>query len=191
MDPLSFAAAVGVILATPGPTNTLLAAAGARAGLRASLALVPAELCGYGLAIGLWGVGLEPATAVAPWLPLALRLGCVAYLVVLALALWRRAGHPAAPAPSSPGRVFLATLLNPKALLFSVAVFPAAAFRDVSAFATSIAVFAAVLVPVALLWIALGSRLGGPGTGRARLVERAAAVVLGGFSATLAATAFG
>jgi len=42
-DPLLFALAVLTILGTPGPTNTLLATAGATGGLRRSLPLVPAE----------------------------------------------------------------------------------------------------------------------------------------------------
>ena len=191
MGSLSFIAAVGLILATPGPTNTLLAAAGARAGLRVSLVLVPAELLGYSIAIAVWGLGLEPASAALPWLPRVLRLCCVAYLLAVALSLWRRAGAPVHAAPHSAGRVFVATLLNPKALLFAVAVFPAEAFVHPVAFGMWIALFAAVLVPIALAWISLGSALAGGGRARARLVERAAALLLGGFSVSLAATAFG
>ncbi len=191
MSALSFAAAVALILATPGPTNTLLAAAGARAGLRASLTLVPAEMLGYGIAIAVWGLGLGPASAAMPWLPLVLRLCCVVYLLAVALALWRRAGTRIHAVPQSAGRVFVATLLNPKALLFAVAVFPAEAFAGPVAFGAWIALFAAVLTPIALGWIWLGSALAGGGGARTRLVERVAAVLLGGFSATLAATAFG
>jgi threonine/homoserine/homoserine lactone efflux protein len=192
MSALSFAAAVALILATPGPTNTLLAAAGARAGLRASLTLVPAEMLGYALAIAVWGLGLEPASAAMPWLPLVLRMCCVVYLLAVALALWRRAGTPIhGVPPQSAGRVFVATLLNPKALLFAVAVFPAEAFAGPAAFGAWIGLFAAVLTPIALGWIWLGSALAGGGGARTRLVERVAAVLLGSFSATLAATAFG
>lgn len=56
-DPILFAFAVIAILATPGPTNALLATAGAANGLRRSLPLVPAELAGYLIAIAVGGGG--------------------------------------------------------------------------------------------------------------------------------------
>jgi len=56
-DPILFAFAVIAILATPGPTNALLATAGAANGLRRSLPLVPAELAGYVIAIAAGGGG--------------------------------------------------------------------------------------------------------------------------------------
>jgi hypothetical protein len=59
-DPVLFALAVLAVLGTPGPTNTLLATAGATAGLRRSLALIPAEAAGYTISILTLGLALGP-----------------------------------------------------------------------------------------------------------------------------------
>jgi len=192
IDLIAFVPAVAAILATPGPTNTLLASSGARAGLRRSLPLVPAELAGYALAIAAWGVFLEPAAAALPWLKPLLRLACAGYLMAVAWSLWRDAGQAIDETRFGSGRVFAATLLNPKALLFAVAVFPEASFRDPAAFAQAMGTFAAVIVPIALGWIGFGSALAGPrAVVRPQIVQRGAALVLLTFSASLGASALG
>lgn len=191
IETVFFVPAIAAILATPGPTNTLLAASGLRAGVRASLPLVPAELCGYLLAIAGWGLFLEPLSAGLPWLKPALKLACAAYLLNVACGLWRQAGEPA-PGALGPWRVFAATLLNPKALLFAVAVFPPAAFREGAAFVQAMGLFAAILLPIALAWIAFGSLLSGPRSPiQPRTVQRGAALVLVAFSASLGTAALG
>lgn len=186
IDLVTFVLAVAAILATPGPTNTLLASAGAQAGFRRSLSLVPAELLGYGLAIACWGLFLEPASAGLPWLKPALRLACAGYLVIVAWNLWRDAGGALAQAGFGARRIFTATLLNPKALLFAVGIFPEAAFRDPAVLFQAMGAFAATIVPIAFAWIGFGSALSGPHPIiRPRLVQRGAALVLLAFSASL------
>lgn len=162
IDLLTFVPAVAVILATPGPTNTLLASSGAQAGFRDSLPLVPAELFGYALAIAGWGLVLEPASAGWPWLKPTLRLACAFYLVAVARGLWSKAGDTLSKSGFGTRRVFAATLLNPKALLFAAVIFPEAAFQNSAAFAQAMGIFAAVIVPIALAWIGLGSTLSRP-----------------------------
>ena len=79
--------AVGIIvvLITPGPTNTLLAAAGLRQGVRRSLPLIAAELAGYLLSISVWGHFLARAAHALPWLPSLLRVAAGVYIAYLAV----------------------------------------------------------------------------------------------------------
>lgn len=192
IDLLTFVPAVAAILATPGPTNTLLATSGAQTGFRRSLPLVPAELAGYGIAIATWGLFLEPASAALPWLKPFLKLACAVYLVAVAWGLWRDAGTAENGEHLGARRVFSATLLNPKALLFVITIFPEAAFRDFGSFLQTMGFFAAIIVPIALGWIGFGSTLSGPGARiQPRLVQRGAALVLLTFSASLGAAALG
>jgi threonine/homoserine/homoserine lactone efflux protein len=187
----AFIPAVAAILATPGPTNTLLAGSGAQAGFRRSLPLIPAELCGYALAIAGWGLFLEPASAALPWLKPFLRLACSGYLMLVGWRLWRDAEEALSGTGFGARRVFAATLLNPKALLFAAILFPEAAFRDPAVFLQAMGSFAAIIVPIALAWIGFGSALSGPRPLiRRRIVQRGAALVLLSFSASLGAAAF-
>ncbi len=182
-----FLAAVSAILATPGPTNTLLATAGAISGVRAAIPLVWAELAAYLLAIGLWGFLLAPAMAAAPWLSDVLRLACAAYLVHCAIRLWRSAGASvgAGGGAVDARRLFVATLLNPKALLFAVAIFPKEAFAGAGAFLAAGGLFAATLAPIGAAWIALGAAAAHRRAGGSGLVQKLAAVVLAGFASVL------
>lgn len=192
IDLFTFVPAAAAVLATPGPTNTLLAASGARAGFRRSLPLVPAEFAGYGIAIATWGLFLEPASAALPWLKPLLRSACAFYLVAVAWSLWRDAGSAENGEQLGARRVFSATLLNPKALLFAIAIFPQAAFHDLGGFLQTMGFFAAVIVPIALGWIGFGSTLSGPSARiQPRLVQRGAALVLLAFSASLGVMALG
>lgn len=192
LDLFTFVPAVAAILATPGPTNTLLASAGAHSGFRRSLPLVPAELAGYGLAIAAWGLFLEPASTALPWLKPVLKLACALYLVVVAWGLWRKADGTDIGKGLSASRIFSSTLLNPKALLFAVAIFPEEAFRNPGGFLQTMSLFAAIIVPIALGWIGFGSSLSGPKAKvRPQLVQRAAALVLLTFSVSIGGTALG
>ena len=72
MTSLHLALALLALLATPGPTNALLALAGARRGVGAALPLVPVEMVAYLAVIApllLWGA---PVVAALPVLKPAL-----------------------------------------------------------------------------------------------------------------------
>lgn len=184
--------AVGIIvvLITPGPTNTLLAAAGLRQGVRRSLPLIAAELAGYLVSISVWGHFLAQAAHALPWLPSLLRVAAGVYIAYLAVDMWRAAvALPDSTQRASGMRtLFVATLLNPKGLLFAGTIFPAIAFAHVSAYAMAMLIFACLLVPIALAWIAFGAALG---SGKLTWLnpvkmQRGASIVLGVFSLSLA-----
>jgi threonine/homoserine/homoserine lactone efflux protein len=184
------AVGIVVVLITPGPTNTLLASAGLRQGVRRSLPLIAAELAGYLVAISGWGRFLAQAAHALPWLPALLRVAAGTYIAWLAVDMWRAAVALPDSTQKASGtlRLFIATLLNPKALLFAGTIFPAAAFVLWPAYLLSMLIFACLLAPIALAWIAFGAALG-----RGKLgwldpakIQRGASVVLGVFSLTLA-----
>nr|WKF59852.1 hypothetical protein HUO10_004363 [Paraburkholderia busanensis] len=179
-----------VVLITPGPTNTLLAAAGLRQGLRRSWPLIVAELCGYLVAISVWGHFLVQADHALPWLPSLLRVAAGLYIAYLAVDMWRAAVALPDSAQRSIGMrtLFLATLLNPKGLLFASTIFPAVAFAHLPAYLFAMSIFACLLVPIALAWIAFGAALGSGKLAWLNPVkmQRGASIVLGVFSLSLA-----
>jgi len=189
-----FLAGVAVILAMPGPTNTLLAAAGLRQGFMRSARLTGAELAGYLISITVWGRFLEQAAQAFPWLPVVVRVAASVYIAYLSIRMWRAAQTVPSAAQQVIGMrtLFVATLLNPKGILFASAIFPAAAFLDLSTYLIFMAMFAALLVPIGLMWVAFGASLGSQKIKwiSPAQVQRGASVVLGIFSLSLAWAAF-
>ncbi|MBB5692798.1 LysE family transporter [Muricoccus pecuniae] len=184
-DPILFALTVLLILGTPGPTNTLLAAAGGTVGFRRALPLVPAEAGGYLISIHAIGLALGPVIASRPEVALGLRLAVGAYLLLLAAKLWRRGAVDLSTAPVTPRQVFVTTLLNPKAIVFALGVIPFGAER----WWPYTLGFLGLLAGVALAWIALGAVLGraAGAVGRAGLVPRVGAAAVGAFAILLVA----
>ena len=154
-DPLVFCLAVFGLLATPGPTNSLLAAAGALSGWRASLRLVGVELAAYALSIGALSLLLGPVLAEHAVVTTGLKVAAAVWLLWCALRFWTKGAERGGDGMVSGGRVFATTLLNPKAAIFAFVIFPPGQF-----FAW-FPVFALVSLPVALLWLHLGDRLAG------------------------------
>lgn len=187
MEHLTFIAGVLSLLAVPGPTNTLLAAAGAELGLRRAAGLLAAELTGYLLAILLMRAVLGGWIAAFPALGVGLRAAVVLYLLHLAVKLWRHGSQDSGDAPPVTfRRVFTTTLLNPKALIFAFALLPQD--RDIVALLPWIAALAAQIVLVGFCWMSLGAALGKGLQGRveAKLGYRLSAIVLALFAGLLA-----
>ncbi|EOQ73963.1 LysE family translocator [Acinetobacter lactucae] len=156
-----FIGLVVTILLTPGPTNTLLASAGIQAGVKQSLKLIPAEVMGYLISITSWGILLESVSHFIPWLPALLKLISATFILYLAFKLWITSTHDIKLDNPliTPRALFVATLLNPKALLFASAIFPHAAWEVLHVYFVHIAIFLSLITPIAFLWIAFGTVL--------------------------------
>jgi len=179
-----------IVLIMPGPTNTLLATAGLRSGIRRSAHLTAAEFAGYLMSITGWGYFLSHAATSLTWLPTLLRIASSLYLAYLSVRMWHAADSFSSSAQGTIGvRVlFTATLLNPKAILFAGTIFPVAAFESLAAYLEAMAIFTSLLVPIGLAWIAFGAELGSGRLMRispAR-VQRCASIILAAFSLSLA-----
>ena len=166
--------ALGILL-FPGPTNTLLAASGALAGMRKSLRLIPCELVGYLAAIGLWHQTLRPLIALYPSGPLLSKLLACAYLIYTVIKMYNPSPAACASGSSvSPWRTFLVTLLNPKAVVFALLVFDQSKLNI-----PEFIVFSALVPCIALLWISLGRPLVTAGLIKSPLaISRIAAAIL-------------
>jgi threonine/homoserine/homoserine lactone efflux protein len=194
MDHLAFAAAATSLLATPGPTNTLLATSGAEVGLRRSLPLLVAELGGYLLAILLLRALIGRLMATNPVFAAALHGAVVVYLLYLAWTLWSRGARQIKTGCAITfTRVFVTTLLNPKAIIFSFTLLPQRG--GAGELAPWLSMLSLQIVTVGLGWILLGHALHGrfrePASARvgyriSALILVALAGVIGSHSVSLA-----
>lgn len=189
-----FVISTAAILLTPGPTNTLLAAAGLGRGVRGALPLVAFECAGYLTAISAWGIFLTSVEQHYLWLGISVRVASSCYLGYIAVKLWRAtlALPTSEQRPIGPKVLFMATLLNPKGLVFASAIFPPHAFDNMQVYLAATTSFACLLLPIGLLWIRFGAALG---SGRLMFMspvklQRAAALAIGMFSASIAWAAF-
>lgn len=182
----AFASAVLALLLAPGPTNTLMCVAGAEGGMRRVVRFIPAELSGYLLTIlPLAWLGAE-LLARWPALAVGLKLVAACWVMVLAVRLWGRAAGAEGGGQVSARRIWLTTLLNPKALVFGLVLLP---HPGAAAFWPQLGLFCLLVAAVALVWGAAGrlTQSGGNGLERLHLVQRAASVWLTVVAVTLVA----
>lgn len=185
-DPWLFLLAVLALLAAPGPTNVLLATAGALEGWRKGLPLLGAELVGYGLAIGAVRLVLVPLLEESPAIGHITKIAVALYLLWLAYRLWRsRPGGSEATIAIRPQAVFIATLLNPKSLVVALTLMPWTS-PNVAGF---IAGFGLIVVVTGAIWLVLGAALGAAAGDRLSLLPRLSAVALTAFAGVIAASA--
>lgn len=182
----AFVSAVLALLLAPGPTNTLMALAGAQRGPRQVLRLLPAELSGY-LTTILPLVWLGPQLLDrVPALAISLKLAAAVWVMVLAVRLWSAPGPAQGASGVSARGIYLTTVLNPKALIFGLVLLPP--FQD-AAFAPRLGLFCLLVGAVALLWGAAGSLISAGGARRLAVMQRVASVWLALVAVTLLAGA--
>lgn len=189
---LTYALALGVAAAIPGPGIVALVARALGAGFGAAMAFAAGLILGdltY-LAAAIFGLSLVAEAFGAVFV--VVRYGAALYLAYLACRLWRAAGTGArveAAARDRPLASFVAgltvTLGNPKTIVFYLAILPTLVdLRGVTAadFATLVIVTAAILLAVTTPYAALAARaresLRRPAF-RARLNRGAAAIMAG------------
>jgi threonine/homoserine/homoserine lactone efflux protein len=184
-DLMSFLIAAAIILAAPGPTNTLMATSGTLSGIRRSLHLVLAAAGAY--IIGIYAFRFAGAAIIAqyPVLGAILKLAVALYLVLLAVRLWRRPIAIGGTEPVAFRGVFVATLLNPKALIFAFTVFP----QETDLLPSRTLAFLVLVAVACGGWIAAGAALQRLGGSHAAYIPRVAAVLLVGFAGFILRTA--
>ena len=188
-----FIGLVLTILLTPGPTNTLLASSGIQVGLRKSIQLIPAEAFGYLFAISFWGILIGKISAHLPVLPHILKLFSAAYILYLAIKLWRTAevSQNLNQVSIRARELFLATLLNPKALLFASAIFPVIAWNNAHYYTAYMLTFLCLIIPIAFLWIVIGTLLAHQNSRwlNQKNMQKTASIILMSFSIPLSYSA--
>lgn len=187
-DPLQFILAVVLLLAVPGPTNTVMATAGATNRGEAPWPFMAAELVGYLSIIALARLVLLPLTEAFPLVGAGLKVVVVAYLLYAAFRLWRtRLVLTATSDRISGWLVYTTTVLNPKGLVFALTIIP----KTHPALWAYFAGFAILVLLIGCAWFMAGRALVVVSGRRASLLPRLGALALTGFAAYLASTLAG
>lgn len=130
---LAYVATSAVVLAIPGPTILLVLSYSISQGRSATLPLVAGVALGDSVAITLSLIGLGTLLATSAVLFTVIKWMGGLYLIYLGIKLLRGAGQPQALQageihPSSPrklfGNAFIVTALNPKSIVFFIALLP-------------------------------------------------------------------
>ena len=191
IDFLHFTLSALALLAAPGPTNALLATAGATQMLGRAMPLLAAELIGYVLALLVLTLAIGPVIAGNPAVAWTLRIASTLYLLYLAATLWGHrldeyVGQADVRADVRFRQVLIATLLNPKSLVLAFVLLPMPQPP-----ALHLAALAVLIVLTGGGWILLGRqvRLRAGEDVRLSTLRRGGAVVIALFALLLPASA--
>jgi threonine/homoserine/homoserine lactone efflux protein len=162
---IAFATFSAVVAGTPGPSNALLTAVGARAGVRRGLASLLGQVTGMGAMLFAVTLGLGGVLLAHPLALQVLKWGGAAMLCLMA---WRiaTAGHDEIGAANAPaGFLAMAAFqwVNPKGWLIGVAAITTFLDRRGGGALSQAAIFAVlftlVALPSCLPWLAFGAAL--------------------------------
>jgi threonine/homoserine/homoserine lactone efflux protein len=186
----NFAAAAFLLLLSPGPTNSVIAAGSAIEGWRRALSLIGAALLGYFCAIAALELFIAPfADAFRP-VRFVLQLGCAFYLAFAAWKIWTSSQSGARAITWS--RVFFVTVCNPKAAVFVFVILPPQSIG----FAKLVYPYLSTLFTLATLacgiWLLVGASIHARVVRRGDvLIRRASSVVMAMFCLMLVLTLVG
>ena len=177
----AFILATALLLLTPGPTNTLLAVAGAERGFARGIRLVAYELVAY-LAVAMpLALASTALTEAAPHFREFVSFAASAWVAFLAVKLWPQTSAAGMEPARVTGRtVFFTTLLNPKAVIIGLVLLPSGGTLWERS-----AAFALLILAVAAVWCGAGQLLTARASNGPRLARRVAAVALGILSVVL------
>lgn len=143
---------------SPGPTNLLILAHGARQGLRASLALLLAACAAAASIVWLVGLGLGEVLMRHPLAQQAMSWAGVLWLSWLAWRMLRSAGQPLQRIDSKPlGAISAASLqvVNPKVWMMAIAVIGVFAAPSLPVWQLAL-MFLLIAIPCMAVWALLG-----------------------------------
>ena len=184
---IAFITFSAVVSATPGPSNALLTAVGARAGFRRGITSLLGQAAGMSALLFAVTLGLGKVLLAHPLALQVLKWGGAAMLCWMA---WRiaTAGHTEQAAKAPAGSLGMAAFqwVNPKGWLVSVAAVAAFLDRADGALAQALVfaiLFALVALPACAPWLVFGAALQ-----RLLRTARARRVLSGVMAAVLAAS---
>lgn len=186
----AFLIASSLLLFSPGPTNTLMALAGAQGGEQCGIlrvrTLLLAAIAGYVSAILPLLVFGDLVEHRWPSAALALKLAMAAWVLFLAARLWTSSQAEGAAKTVTAAKVYATTLLNPKGLVIALVLLPAGGRGELP---LRLALLMVLITGAGLAWGSGGWALClRDGSGRRRLlVQRAASVWLALLSVMLVA----
>jgi threonine/homoserine/homoserine lactone efflux protein len=163
---IEFVIAVFFLLITPGPGVLTTAGIGAAFGYRSGLGFVGGLMLGGFINLMIVISGLATIVLAVPSLRAVLLFASVGYLIYLAFRIasaGSKIGFAPAKIPLGFTNGLTLQFINPKAYVVSTALFSGFAFMPetpVMEIVVKILLFNAIWVPVHLIWLAAGTRLG-------------------------------